>query len=209
MRRGIYEVRVRNAAGNLLCRAVEPEGLNKIQFPEGSTPPNIVTGTVGRLGNTHVWQLTFEFLPESVKVSATPRKRCNSIPDDYSGLGAPVFWRTNGNEWMIHDPRIKMHDNSFNSPLADGGLADVEEAKTDKCANVPRTIFNEETCVMAGGKAWLLGSDAEDFPESEVDGAVVCGSAGEVANDPSLGDSWLDVTAIDNSRHRALGVPLE
>ena len=62
---------------------------------------------------------------------------------------------------------------------------------------------------MAGGKAWLLGSDAEDFPESEVDGAVVCGSAGEVANDPSLGDSWLDVTAIDNSRHRALGVPLD
>jgi hypothetical protein len=45
------------------------------------------------------------------------------------------------------------------------------------------------------------------MPVVTTGGAVVCGSRGEVANDPTLGDSWLAMSSINFFRETELSLP--
>ena len=187
------------------CKVINTLSLDTIQFPDNFTPNQTVTGEFGRLGNsTDTWQRTSDFVPEYVKLISTQNTQCTNIPDDYSGLTAPAFIKTTSNEWLAHNPRIKMMENSLGSPSTDGGFAELSAGETQRCSNAPRTMFNEASCYMAKGQACLPGSTSKT---QSFTGAVVCGSRGEVANDPLLGDSWLDVAANKNKRRGAAGLP--
>lgn len=57
---------------------------------------------------------------------------------------------------FIHDPRYKIMENTLESPMRTGGGVVVEEFGsilgdewTPKCANVPRSFLNEESCFLS------------------------------------------------------------
>lgn len=205
LRRGQVRVKSENTGRRATCHVVKPESL-LVNFPEGFVPTHVVSGSVAPLANTMHWSKTSESLPQYVKVTDTNQARCAGVPQNYSGLGTPVFFLTRANEWLIHDPRIVMKDNTLDSPLANGGLNQLSAKEIRFCSNVPRTMFNEESCVLFRGQACRPGTTN---PRLAKKGLVVCGSAGEVANDPLLGDNWLDVSAVDLGRQRDFGIPLD
>jgi hypothetical protein len=76
--------------------------------------------------------------------------------------------------------------------------------RTKYCSNAPRTFLNEAGCRYAAGAACT----SQNRPVVVTTGAVVCGSRGEIANDPALGDSWLDIASIgDDGRAREFKLP--
>ena len=87
-------------------------------------------------------------------------KICDSIPHVTEEYDAPVFGLLPNGEWLVWSPSILLKDNgpSINTPRGDfasatlddgGGLAVVETGEKVRCANVPRTFINEETCKLS------------------------------------------------------------
>ena len=98
-----------------------------------------------------------------------------------------------------------MENNSADSPISDGGASSLNEQRVLSCSNVRRNPFNENGCYVATDTPACPVGATESTTAST--GVVVCGSEGEVANDPQLGDKWLDMTSIDTNRAVNLGLP--
>jgi uncharacterized protein (DUF1501 family)/uncharacterized protein (DUF1800 family) len=129
----------------------------------------------------------------------------NAVPSPTPG-GSLLFAKTSDGIWLQHDPRIDMETNSISSPLPDGGNALLQAKKTLYCSNAPRSFFNEGQCVMSSIPACRPGSTNASAATT---GTIVCGSSGEITNDLSLGDNWLDISSIDTDRSAAIGLPAD
>jgi len=75
--------------------------------------------------------------------------------------------------------------------LSDGG-AEVfnKTGGVTKCSNVPRSFVNEDTCFMSSEACLSNGGGI-------VNDAIVCGSLGEVANDPTLSETYAIESELD------------
>lgn len=120
---------------------------------------------------------------------------------------APVFGLMPDGSWLQWSPKIELEDNgpSINAApeemssnvLSDGGGARSNETDgTLKCANVVRSFVNEDTCFLSTADT-ACSSTEIDGEETGDGGVIVCGSLGEVANDPSLPESF----AIESEEH--------
>ena len=85
-------------------------------------------------------------------------------------------------------------DNSIDNPVADGGASIIPHAnlpgggRNIYCTNAAMDFQNKDSCYLASGPACVtqaFGKNAWDSPKIE-EGAVVCGSRGEVGNSPNL-----------------------
>lgn len=186
IRRGVYRVLLRGK-----CRKIVSEDLY-LNFPNGYSPVNTMTGELPSLSDSSAWQSSSTYLPHYILKTRVPTNNCASLLE-FSAWGPPVFAKTASGEWMQFDPRIIMHDNTPDSPLLDGGATSWFNNHTSKCAAVKRHVLNEASCVMSEEPSCIPGSDKKDLVQT---GLVVCGSPNEVANDPTLGDSWIDIPSI-------------
>lgn len=135
---------------------------------------------------------------------------CNLIPAFNSESDAPVFGRLPDGSWLAWTPKVILETNgpSINAGPGEmtsnvlndgGGKASAETVGELLCSNVARAFNNEETC--------FLSTDTDACPSAEVkfsdtsgSGIIVCGSMGEVANDPSLHETF----AIETEEHEPI-----
>ena len=119
---------------------------------------------------------------------------CDSFPLFAEEGDAPIVGKLPSGEWIQWTPTILFEDNgpSINDPpedmasnvLSDGGGEIATQAgEKMKCSNVQRSFVNEDTCFLSTESTACSASQLAGevlFP------LVVCGSIGEVANDPAL-----------------------
>lgn len=139
-----------------------------------------------------------------VKLKQIPLDACEDLGSPDS-VQPPIFARA-GIDWLLFSPKIVMEDNSFSSPLVDGGLSKMASSEISSCCNVKRNPFNEDSCRLSEVRACQPGSTAAS---SQLRRQVICGSHGEVANNPSLPDNWFTVRAIDSPKSRATNLPVD
>ena len=120
----------------------------------------------------------------------------------------PMFALTMDEIWVQFDPKIDKQMNTIEEPLLDGGLTLLQSNHIKYCINAPRTFFNEHQCIMTNVSACMSGWDDQLYTTVD-NGAIVCGSHGEVSNDIELGDNWIDVSSINVHRAAELRVPVD
>jgi hypothetical protein len=128
---------------------------------------------------------------EFILTQALPQSlACDALPKPWSDI--PVFGKTADGEYLLYDPRLVLNENTIENPLLDGGgQLSVETDGEVLCSNAPRTFLNEDHCVLSTEPT---ACSPETSPTLGTNNAVVvCGSLGEVKNEPSLG-SGFDVT---------------
>jgi hypothetical protein len=106
---------------------------------------------------------------------------------------APVFALLPDGTWLMHDPRMVLEDNTVDNPLPDGGgLIRSETGNLAACANVARTFVNSKQCVLSSAPNACGSTAASDLSAGDSDFEnIVCGSHGEVENDPFLGQAFV------------------
>lgn len=175
-----------------------------LDFPDNYKPPSVLSDRIPALNNNN-WLRTSDEVPNYLLLGNISPDSCKNLPTP-GAWTAPVFAQTTDGIWLVHDPRIVMQENSVTSPLDDGGVSSWKLGATDECSNVRRTFQNEASCRMSSTVACRAGVD--DLSQA-MEGLIVCGSHGEVSNDPTLGDGWMDIPAIDGSRAKGLNVPMD
>jgi len=114
----------------------------------------------------------------------------------------PIFGKTLNTitqqyELLLLSPKLYLPENTPHNPLLDGGklIADASNtpppldtanagAAVTKCSNAPRNFLNEKQCILS------TDACANNPLSGSVNGphaVVVCGSIGEVSNDPTSG----------------------
>jgi len=75
---------------------------------------------------------------------------CNGIPNVPDIGDEPIFGRVSDGTWLQFDPRLTLHQNTFGSPLIDGGKrAQTGSGGVSYCSNVPRNFWNEDKCQLS------------------------------------------------------------
>ena len=138
-------------------------------------------------------------LPNGLDSSSYPV--CDLLPSYSIENNEPVIGRLPDGTYVQWTPTIVLENNgpSMNTPiselasstLSDGGGATANSTATALssrtnaygtfCSNVPRSQFNEDTCILSTDPSACYNREIPGYEG----GVVVCGSPGEVANDPS------------------------
>lgn len=207
LQRGLYRFRSQT---DPQCRFLNTSDL-LVDFPDDYIPAASLSVKIGLLENSSQWQIIANNdLPVYRRVVPINPVGCTSLEETPAQSArlrgeslAPIFAQTQDGQWLLFDPIVRMESNTMESPLLDGGLESLSTNRTLFCSNVARSFLNEGNCVMTDTRACLSGGNANQ----RAVGGMVCGSPGEVANDPSTGVNWLDISSITNARARVLGVP--
>ena len=108
------------------------------------------------------------------------------------------------NKWFIHTPPPILLENTLDSPAVDGGGKNKAFTKgLTRCANAPRTFLNEESCSMSYEE--IVCSSLGSTQSTPV---MVCGSPGEIANDPFVeGPKAISTFDVATRLRRTTGDP--
>ena len=219
-RRGVFGLEMEGK-----CRKLKDEVL-VVDFPDGydwaaseaSSSAIVLSENLPALADASYWQpLPFKDNDSTAdyRLTTSVAASCANIPTTANGDdGPPVLARTVAGEWLIFTPRIRMETNTLEAPLPDGGAASWAEGRTQYCSAVPRTLFNENDCVLSSssstGQVCLAGGFNTTVGIVDTSGGaavVVCGSPGEVGSDFSAGDHWLDVASLNRRQAEEQGLP--
>jgi len=75
---------------------------------------------------------------------------CNQLNDVTEERDPPVFGQLPDGSWLQFDPRLMLEENIVDDPIADGGgLVRSLTGEQTKCANVPRTFLNQDSCSLS------------------------------------------------------------
>jgi len=75
---------------------------------------------------------------------------CSQLSDVTEQNDSPVFGKLPDGSWLQFDPRLKLEDNTVESPIVDGGgLVQALTGRQTRCANAPRTFLNEKNCTLS------------------------------------------------------------
>jgi len=87
--------------------------------------------------------------------------KCASIPTIMKEDDTPVFAKLPDGSYLQWTPQLIWEENTPGNNIADGG-GDVQLASEGevRCSNVPRNIFNEETCQLSSGENPCTQNDA-------------------------------------------------
>lgn len=139
---------------------------------------------------------------ELLLVSGLDHALCDALPPYSNDGDAPIYGKLPDGSWLMYAPTIQLEDNgpSINSAdmtgnvLIDGGGALFNQtAGKMRCSNVMRSFLNEDTCFLSTA-AHTCSSSEVDYADTSA-GVIVCGSRGEVSNDPTLPETF----AIDSN----------
>jgi hypothetical protein len=158
-----------------------------IAFP--ASPANVLAEDLPSLSDTVAWQSLPGGSEEYLNLAAITASDCTGL-NDFSQV---TFAKTIDNVWLQWTPRISMVENTVQNPMSDGGLTLWSGSRTLYCGNAPRSFLNEEGCSLSTVSACSYG---DLHPDNATVGALICGSPGEVVNDPAAGDSRMDVSSI-------------
>lgn len=119
---------------------------------------------------------------------------CHLVPQFAEQNDAPIFGKMTDGSWVQWTPQVLLesngpsintdHQDMTNDVLSDGGAAwSNETGGVLKCSNVDRSFVNEKTCFLSSEACLADGSGmANDV--------IVCGSLGEVTNDPTSSETY-------------------
>ena len=75
---------------------------------------------------------------------------CSTLPVVRDDGDEAVFGKLSDGTWLIFDPRIRLEENTVDSPMIDGGKgAFLTSGEKTICSNVPRTFLNENSCLLS------------------------------------------------------------
>jgi len=75
---------------------------------------------------------------------------CDGIPKVPDIGDEPIFGKVSDDMWLQFDPRLELGQNTFGSPLPDGGKrTQVGSGGASYCSNVPRNFWNEDKCELS------------------------------------------------------------
>lgn len=212
-RRGWFLIRLSDGR----CYRVNPDD-TFVEFPPEFTPPNVANAEAGQLDDSSTWEslpvyqrsspIYRRLTPLGSATCAGNEQDRTKLPDAFRAANAtirskiPTIFAKAGDAWLLFQPIADVRENSLESPLEDGGLEEFSRGQVDYCANTPRSFQNEEYCMMSKEEACTVTLEDHNFA-----GVVVCGSPGEVANDPSLSVSWLEPRSIPSRLVEEFGLP--
>lgn len=198
-RRGIYRVRTADGA---YCRQVISEDFI-INFPSEYEPAVSLATNLPPLNDGNKWRLYSDHVPEYIHEDPIASAACAALPG-YTWNGPGVYASTTAGEWLQYVPRVNLKANTEQAPIPDGGAVSWANTEVAACSNVARNPFNEEGCSASFSAACSPGDENSTLAAI---GALICGSRGEAANNPSLESTWLDISSIDADRAFRLGLP--
>ena len=159
---------------------------NCLSFGEGNIPiivdtsiyrdPSIMTVDLPPLDTGGTMKKTNE--GEWMIEEALHQDSCKDINLTHLAVNHPIFGVLPGAAgYLAHDPRVRLLENSLESPIPDGGGSLVASGGSHNghgalCSNVPRTFVNEKFCQLStadstctnqdmGGPAFTLRLDEE------------------------------------------------
>jgi len=169
-----------------------------VNFASGTTPPNwFRLDTDADFTSLKVGARNDEFLHKNRIVDPS----CDSLQSN-NGVVWPVFVRFSDGNWLLNDPQLLLKTNTPSDPIIDGGAGAAADGAT--CANVPKTFLNIDSCRLSNEV--LACGASERASSTPKRGTLVCGSPGEIGNDPRTGDGFemkLDMGNDDNTRRLA------
>lgn len=123
---------------------------------------------------------------------------CDQVPPFADQYDVPIFGQMVDSSWVQWTPTVQLETNGpsindrpedmINNVLSDGGGEwSNKTGGVLKCANVARSFVNEETCSLSSSPTTCSSIARADLENGNV---IVCGSAGEVTNDPSLHETF-------------------
>lgn len=190
--------KLRPPAGNCLTMTTDDM---LVDFASGDDPDAVLDGgLLPSLNDTSAWVAVSG--ETYLNQGAIDSSNCASVPK-FNYTVTEIFAQTVDGDWVQFTPRIFMRENTLDNPLSDGGLNLLQQERTFYCANAPRSFLNENDCTLSTVRACPYGSTD---PGEASTGVLLCGSPDEVANDPTLGDSRLDVSSLDENLAVALGL---
>ena len=88
-------------------------------------------------------------------------EKCQSIPAIMKEDDLPVFAKLPDGTYLVWTPQLIMEENTPGNNIADGGgeVQLVSDGQV-RCSNVPRNLFNEDTCKLSIGDSACTQSDA-------------------------------------------------
>jgi len=130
----------------------------------------------------------------TISLSNIQTEVCESIPYPWGNLAptvidTPIFAllpSNYGSGYALYDPHTRLLENTVEYPAFDGGGTNQTNSNDFvMCSNVPRSFQNEEQCRLSTNPSACHTQKSDLVPNGV--GVVVCGSHGEVSNDPTIG----------------------
>lgn len=177
-----------------------------VSFPDNFTPPRLLAETFGPETDESEWKRLDPELWDFVRLKKIPNTACEGLDLGSPKSAQPPIFARVGTGWILHNPRIVMDDNSAENPSADGGLSKMSKNEIALCSNVRRNPFNEDNCRLSEGRACKPGATVASNQQRR---EVICGSQGEIANNPLAADNWFTVRAIDGPKSRTTNLPMD
>lgn len=166
-------------------------------------PPHVVTFTESDTfeeTSSDLYKYPMKKGEELLLTNGLTDPTCDSFPSFAEEGDAPILGLLPRGEYVQWTPTIILEDNgpSINDAgesmttkvLGDGGgKMLIETGEKMKCSNTPRSFINEDTCFLSTDP--LVCSANQAVPQDVTQGGViVCGSRGEVSNDPALPETF-------------------
>jgi len=129
-------------------------GIPTVYFPPENLPENVI------LLDGHAKLVNGEYysggIAQELYVQSNVEDgKCRNFPE-VTGLSEIQVFGLFAGEYWIHDPRFVLRDNTVASPMMNGGgdlvaaTQTVEDPRDQTlCASAPRTLFNQESCVLS------------------------------------------------------------
>ena len=96
---------------------------------------------------------------EFILVDRLDDKVCSQLPNVAKDEDPPTFAQLPDGTWLQFDPRLNLNDNTVQRPLPDGGgIVPILTKDYAQCANVARSLFNEDDCILSSEPTVCTGS---------------------------------------------------
>ncbi len=135
-----------------------------IQFFPESTQPSYVVNIPNISGSLQVIDTERSDDQELINTVALDDELCDTLSDITEDGDAPVHGKLDDGSFVLFDPRLVLQENTVANPESDGGgLIKSMTGDLTKCANVPRTFLNEDSCVLSNSATACSSSTAPDL----------------------------------------------
>eukprot|EP00986_Skeletonema_menzelii_P003357 scaffold1026_cov141-Skeletonema_menzelii.AAC.8 len=135
-----------------------------VQFFPEATQPSYVVNLPNISGSLQVIDTQHSDGQELISTVALDDAICDTLSDITEQGDAPVHGKLDDGTFVLFDPRLMLQENTVDNPESDGGgLIKTLTGDVTKCANVPRTFLNEDSCVLSTMATACSSSTAPDL----------------------------------------------
>ena len=121
-----------------------------VAFSATSSQPAYVLNLPNISGSLQVIDEELSNGQELISTVGLDDELCKTLSGITEEGDAPIHGRLPDGSYVLFDPRLDLQENTIEHPEPDGGgLIRTLTGDIAKCANVPRTFLNEDSCVLS------------------------------------------------------------